>query len=129
MGEGGERGFITNMTGEITIGKLPRGTGSAGINNMNPTTPPIKIRMTRTIRSDFPLGGIKPGTVLKADQEYYAHSNPQGAISGICDNGEKLGVKPGEFEFIKAPEWVLRIWAPHDKKIKCSLENTGGGAQ
>ena len=81
--------------------------------------------MKRTVRSDFPLGGIKQGTVLKADQEYYAYSNPQGAISGICDNGEKLGVKPGEFEFLKAPEWVLRIWAQYDKKIKCTLSEPG----
>jgi hypothetical protein len=41
--------------------------------------------------------------------EYQAISNKNGAISGLCENGEYLGVKPGEFEFVEAPEWVLKI--------------------
>lgn len=74
----------------------------------------IKIRMKKTVRPDFPLGiigllGEKPGTILRAGMEYQATSNKNGAISGLCDNGEYLGVKPGEFEFVKAPEWVLKI--------------------
>lgn len=77
----------------------------------------IKIRMRKTVRPDFPFGivgllGDKPGTILRADMEYTAITNKNGAISGLCDNGEYLGVKPGEFEFIKAPYWVLEI---HDK--------------
>jgi hypothetical protein len=39
--------------------------------------------------------------------EYVAYTNPHGAISGLCDNGERLGVAPGEFEFIEAPDWIL----------------------
>jgi len=52
----------------------------------------------------------KPGTILRKGEEYQATSNKYGAISGICSNGESLGVKPGEFEFISAPKWVLDIW-------------------
>lgn len=74
----------------------------------------IKIRMRKTVRPDFPLGlvgllGEKPGTILRAGMEYQAISNQNGAISGLCENGEYLGVKPGEFEFVEAPEWVLKI--------------------
>ena len=38
---------------------------------------------------------------------YDAMSNPYGAIFAIMKNGKTLGIKPGEFEFIEAPEWVL----------------------
>lgn len=74
----------------------------------------IKIRMKKTVRPDFPLGiigllGEKPGTILRAGMEYQAMTNKNSAISGLCDNGEYLGVKPGEFEFVEAPEWVLKI--------------------
>jgi len=37
-------------------------------------------------------------------------ANQHGAISSLCDNGEWLGVKPGEFELLDAPEWVREIW-------------------
>lgn len=67
----------------------------------------IRIRMLNTVRPDFYLG--KPGTVAKRGRIYAACSNKNGAISAVCDNGESLGVKPGEFEFIEAPEWILEI--------------------
>jgi hypothetical protein len=46
---------------------------------------------------------------LRAGKKYEAKTNKNGAISGLCDNGEYLGVKPGEFEFIEAPKWVIDI--------------------
>lgn len=65
----------------------------------------IRIRMLEKVRG---LGFLcKPGTILYAGQEYPAMTNKNGAISGLCANGEYLGVKPGEFEFVEAPEWVL----------------------
>ncbi len=72
----------------------------------------VKIRMLRNVRPDFLFGMVsgKPGTILRCGMEYQGTTNKNGAISGICDNGEKLGVKPGEFEFVEAPEWVLKIW-------------------
>ncbi len=53
----------------------------------------IKIRMKQNVRPDFPLGivgllGEKPGTILRAGMEYQATSNKNGAICGVCDNGE-----------------------------------------
>lgn len=82
----------------------------------------IRIRMTQDVRPDFPFGaivGVKPGTILRAGQEYEATSNAHGAISGICENGESLGVKPGEFEFIEAPE---ELWKIHGQVEKQSAE-------
>lgn len=80
----------------------------------------IRIRMKQNVRPDFLFGKIhgKPGTILWAGMEYPATSNKHGAICGICDNGEKLGIKPGEFEFVEAPEWVLDIW--EKGKVKTS---------
>jgi len=68
--------------------------------------------MTSTIRPDsiFGVQLNKPGTILNAGEEYPAVANKYGAISGICANGELLGVKPGEFDFVTAPKWVLDIW-------------------
>ncbi len=43
----------------------------------------------------------KLGTVLHAGETYEAVTNPSGAVSGVCINGELLGVKPGEFEIVE----------------------------
>lgn len=69
----------------------------------------MKIRMLETVRPDLLLA--KPGTILRAEEEYEAESNKNGAISGLCANGEYLGVRPGEFVFTEAPDWVRAIWA------------------
>jgi hypothetical protein len=72
----------------------------------------LKVRVLKTARG---CGFIsKPGTVLKEGDEVEAETNPCGAISGLCKNGEWLGLYPGEFEFISAPDWVLKIWVKHD---------------
>lgn len=47
---------------------------------------------------------------LLAGGEYEAKANKYGAISALCESGEYIGVNPGEFEFVEAPEWILRIW-------------------
>lgn len=78
----------------------------------------IRIRMRQNVRPDLLfIMPCKPGTILRAGMEYSAISNPNGAISGLCDNGECLGVKPGEFEFVEAPEWVLKIWDKHREGV------------
>lgn len=69
----------------------------------------MKIKMLCNVRPDL-IFLAKPGTILRAGMQYEAVSNKNGAISGICENGEALGVKPGEFEFVEAPQWVLNIW-------------------
>jgi hypothetical protein len=67
----------------------------------------ILIEMTMTVRPDL-SHLAKPGTILRAGHRYQAISNRRGIISAFCHNGEKLGVKPGEFRFILAPEKILK---------------------
>lgn len=77
----------------------------------------IKIKMLKHVRPDFFfLPQIEPGTELFKDVEYEATTNRNGAISGICQNGQLLGVKPGEFEFVEAPQWVLDIHEEYWRK-------------
>jgi hypothetical protein len=62
----------------------------------------MKIKMTKTIRAHSlidPEGKI----FLLSGLEYEAKANKLGAISGLCECGEWLGVKPHEFEFIGFP--------------------------
>lgn len=65
---------------------------------------PRKIKMAKTLYPDeiagFKLG--KPGTMLELNMVYDCWVNSHGAVAGYCDNGEKLGVKPGEFDVV---EW------------------------
>lgn len=69
----------------------------------------MKIRILETVRPDI-LFIAKPGTILRCGEEYEATSNKNGAICGVCENGEKLGVRPNEFEFVELPQWVYDIW-------------------
>ena len=75
----------------------------------------MTIKMLTTVRPDI-LFLAEPGSVLREGKEYEAVSNKHGAISGICENGRILGVKPGEFEFVEAPEWVLKLWEGVQKR-------------
>jgi hypothetical protein len=59
----------------------------------------VQIRLLKMIRSDFPFGRI---AVAKAGI-YDAEMNQYGALSVRDCNGDLLGVKPGEFEFIGEP--------------------------
>lgn len=54
--------------------------------------------MLKTVTADFPFL-CKPGTFLASEKEYEAKENKFGAVCGLCDNGEWLGVKPDEFEY------------------------------
>lgn len=58
---------------------------------------PLTIRMTMNVRPDLWCSG-RPGTILRRDEVYPAWTNSHGAVCGICANGERLGVKPDEFE-------------------------------
>lgn len=66
----------------------------------------MKIKMLETVRPDFPfiLSGVPFDTILVCGEEYEATKNKYGAVCGICENGQKLGVKPGEFEFVEEAE-------------------------
>ena len=60
----------------------------------------IKIRLPREVRGDFPFrGSVAPSGI------YDAEMNPQGALSVLDSDGQLLGIKPGEFEFVdEVPE-------------------------
>ena len=70
----------------------------------------IKIKMLTTVRPELRFLA-RPGKILCEGEEYVAKANTRGAVSGLCANGEYLGVKPGEFVFVQAPDWLINIWA------------------
>lgn len=63
----------------------------------------MKIKMLETVLLDFPflLNGVPLDTVLVYGEVYEATQNKHGAVCGICRNGQKLGVEPGEFEIVE----------------------------
>ena len=63
----------------------------------------MKIRMLETVRPEFVflLAGVPKDTILVYGKVYEATQNKHGAVCGICENGQKLGVKPGEFEIVE----------------------------
>lgn len=81
---------------------------------------PRKIKMAKTLYPDEVCGISlgKPGTMLELDQVYDCWVNSHGAVSGYCDNGEKLGVKPGEFDVV---EW-------HETKTQNDKDQATRGA-
>lgn len=67
----------------------------------------MRIRMVCNVRPDFPF--LCPsGTILRIGKEYDAITNPNGAVIAICENGEKLGVKPNEFVIVEETEQALK---------------------
>ena len=56
----------------------------------------VIIKTTQTIKGLFSVE-LPPG-------EYEAGYNKNGAVFIKLPHGQTLGVKPGEFEFVKAPE-------------------------
>jgi hypothetical protein len=56
---------------------------------------PKTIRMLRTVWPDMPRSRVGPA---ESGKEYPAWTNSQGAVCAIFPDGERLGVKPHEFE-------------------------------
>lgn len=56
--------------------------------------------MACTVRPDVPFA--KPDTIALVNHIYECWVNSYGAVSAICTNGERLGLKPYEFDVI---EW------------------------
>ena len=82
--------------------------------------PKIRIKMFETVcpYQDFGVLGrlmaARDGAkdrALLAGEVYDATANKNGAVSGITEEGIAIGVKPGEFEFVEAPEWLKKIHA------------------
>lgn len=92
----------------------------------------MKIKMLRTVRPDYPCLSIaKPGTILYAGVEYEATANQYGGICGVCENGVKMGLKPGEFVFVSAPAWIIEIWLKSSYPSACAgaVESDEGETQ
>ena len=63
---------------------------------------PWKIKMACTVRPDLEWLCKTRGTVAVMDEVYECWVNMHGAVAAICRNGEKLGIKPAEFD---VEEW------------------------
>jgi len=60
---------------------------------------PDKIRLPDRVTSELPI--FITGKLIFAEPGIYtAEYNPQGAIHIVLDDGTKLGIKPGEYEFV-----------------------------
>jgi hypothetical protein len=53
--------------------------------------------LVKEVRGDFPFAHH----VIAPPGVYQAYVNPHGAVSVKAENGEMLGLKPGEFEWLK----------------------------
>lgn len=65
---------------------------------------PLKVRMNTTVKPDMFFRKEQVGMRAVYSNEYYAWVNSYGALSAIMPNGEKLGLKPGEFQVIEFHE-------------------------
>ena len=78
--------------------------------------------MRQTVSAGFPFNILKPGSILAVGHEYEAVANQYGAVSGLCDNGELLGVKPEEFECVDGTlgPWVIaRPGVTGERELLC----------
>lgn len=63
---------------------------------------PLKVIMLETVTSDLPLFFPQESDLICIKgNEYFVWVNKYGAISANLDNGERLGLKPKEFEIIE----------------------------
>lgn len=78
----------------------------------------MRIRMTKNVMTTFFR------EVLFEGEEYEATANKHGAIFTNDRKAHGVGVKPGEFEFLSAPAWVLDIWKEKYPTMcsKCKIE-------
>lgn len=82
----------------------------------------IVIKMLKSVRPDMFFNPIDATTQAVYGHTYNATAGKLGAVCAICDNGKLLGVKPGEFEFVEAPEWLLKIHSEIKRKPKFRVE-------
>ena len=70
---------------------------------------PVRIRMTMTVRQDGWWPNMQAGArlIARGGEEYEAWTNKFGAVAAYV-NGERLGVKPDEFEVVEFCEVQAR---------------------
>jgi len=66
----------------------------AGLEQRAPKWVPCRVLLQGPVRGDYPIGH----TTLAEAGEHDCESNRYGAISVLATNGQRLGVKPAEFE-------------------------------
>jgi hypothetical protein len=62
---------------------------------------PLKVKMVSTVTEDLPWRSEKPIRCYDRS-EYYVRVNKYGAVTALLQNGNRLGLKPGEFMVV---EW------------------------
>lgn len=83
---------------------------------------PLKVRMNTVVEPDMPgIFPYKEGTFCLYGHEYYVWVNSYGAVSAILENGEQLGLKPGEFEVIEWHEDYTTLWERADRYKKALM--------
>lgn len=60
---------------------------------------PYKVKMLKTITSDIPYMVLEE--TAEKGEIYEVYTNSNGAMSVYLPSGDKLGIKPGEFEIVK----------------------------
>lgn len=61
---------------------------------------PLKVKMNKTVGPDMPFLFPSKEKCIEGN-EYYCTVNSYGALCAILPDGEKLGLKPGEFDVIE----------------------------
>lgn len=80
----------------------------AGLERREPAWVPSLVLLPRPLQGDFPLAH----TTVAEKGVHPCESNQWGAITVLATNGQRLGVKPCEFEPL---EWRANEQAPHTK--------------
>ena len=75
----------------------------AGIEHRAPKWVPSKVWLAGPVRGDHPIGH----TTIAHEGEYDCESNRYGAVSVVAENGQRLGLKPSEFEVVAWRENTL----------------------
>lgn len=112
----GDTRLFLNISGEylqIFDEEYPGRITNIKINNCPMCGRPLRaeeiiIKTNRVLRGLL-LPPLPPG-------EYPAGCNKNGAVHVKLPEDKTLGVKPGEFEFIKAPAWLLELWKEVDNE-------------
>jgi hypothetical protein len=68
----------------------------AGVEQRAPKWVPARIWLAGPVRGDYPIGH----RTIAHEGEYECESNRWGAVSVVAENGQRLGVKPAEFDVV-----------------------------
>ena len=61
------------------------------------------VRLRNAVKSDNPIYDLPYDELVAEPGVYEAQTNPQGAVSVVLSNGQTLGLRPREFEWIANP--------------------------